>query len=251
MTFAAAVKRVRIECAGGARFLKIRELCGEDEESVADVDSLSAIDLLDRLLVAGRGADVEPGTAADLTISERDFALAWVLIATFGPLVRETVRCGQCSSKFDFELDVDALVRHRREGATSHLSSTLGFRLPTGMDELAVAGMAEADAERALLARCGVADDADVSAILGTMESAAPLLDAELLAGCPECAAPNSVAFDVQSHLLGAIVRERTVRAHEIHRLTMGYGWSLTEILRLSRSRRQTFNLLAAEHEPS
>ncbi|CAN5756500.1 hypothetical protein BH09MYX1_BH09MYX1_37840 [soil metagenome] len=251
MTSATAVKRIRVECAGVARFLKIRELCGEDEETVADVDSQTAIDLLDRLLVAGRGADVEPGHAAELTISERDFALASVLVATFGAQVRETVRCGQCAAKFDFEFDLNDLVRRRRDAATSLGPNGLGFRLPTGMDELAVAGLDEVEAERALLARCGVAADADAAAIVETMESAAPLLDAELLATCPECAASNTVAFDVQSHLLGAIIREHTARAHEIHRLTIGYGWSLTEILRLSRTRRRAFNLLASERDAS
>ncbi len=251
MTPAAAVRRIRIDCAGSARFLKVRDICGEDEESVAGIDSQSAIDLLDRLLVAGRGSDVAPGQAAELTISERDFALASVLVGTFGSTVRETVRCGQCAAKFDFELDVEDLVRRRRETATALDPSNHDFRLPTGLDELAVEGLDEESAERAMLTRCGVPDERDPALIVEAMETAAPLLDAELLAACPECRASNTVAFDVQSHLLGAIVREHAVRAHEIHRLTVAYGWSLTEILRLPRARRRTFNLLASERDGS
>lgn len=237
-----AVKRVRVECAGRARWLKIREVCGEDEETVSDMDTHGALDLLDRLLVGGRGADVLPGQAAELTTSERDFALAAIYLQAFGSRIRETVRCGSCHARFDFDLDLELLLREKQP-ATGIAD---GFRFPTGEDELAVAGMENAEAERALFESC-VTADVDRDAVTKAMDAMAPLVDAELLAHCPECGATNTIAFDIQTRLLGAIAHEQDVRASEIHHLAVAYGWSLTEILRLSRTRRRELAAMARE----
>ena len=60
----------------------------------------------------------------------------------------------------------------------------------------------------------------------------------------------QDVAFSLEAHLLGLLAQERPFLTHEIHLLARAYGWSLGEILQLSRDDRRTLvRLCEAEHE--
>ena len=233
--------------------VQLRELNGFDEQTVCRTDTATAISLLDRLLMRGPGSVSEDFKAINLTASERDRLLACVYEQTFGPRIESTSSCNSCQSLFDLTFTIDSLlaVFDASSSATAtpepdgafRLPGGLRFRLPTGADELATAGLPLNEAELALLKRCVLdsEENIDPEAVQQAMSELAPVLDVDLNAECPECGAKQSLHFDVQFYLLRALEQQRKQIAREVHRLAVAYGWSLNEILGLSRSQRKAF----------
>ena len=245
---------VEVCVSGRTVRLQLRELNGFDEQSVSDLDTATAISLIDRLLVHSHDSSTEQCTAATLTSSQRDRLLAKVYEATFGPRIESTVRCVHCDELFDIAFDIldlldslessslSATAKQEPDG-TYRLQAGLRFRLPVGQDELAVVALPPGEAERALLERCIIDSkgELDVDAVQEAMEEVAPVMDLELEVKCPECRDVQPVHFDIQFFLLGSLLQERRRTGREIHRLAVTYRWSLQEILGLSRSQRRTF----------
>jgi hypothetical protein len=235
----------------------LRELAGRDEEAVAGTGTEEAVALLDRLLVDGPDVAIHPGDAASLAVSDRDRLLAAVCRRAFGDRIETELVCAGCEEQFtiDFSLaGVEEMVRggERPAGENGWFRSADGrrFRLPTAVDELAIAALPEAEREQALLRRIvdGGAHEED-TALRTAMEEVGPVVDLDLEAACPGCGRGHEVRFDVQSWLLGMIEAEAPLRALEIHRLATSYGWTLSEILGLTRRRRRAFAaLVEKEH---
>ncbi len=229
-------------------WVSLRELRGADEEMVEAPDSLNAIALLDRLLLEEPGAALGPGRAADLAVPDRDRLLAALYVRSFGLQVESTVRCRSCQRPFDLDFSLQDLLQTVRDGSRPAstddglfaLPDGRRFRLPTGVDEQAVALLPVEAQEAALLGRCLVDSGAvDADALALGLRQAAPLLDLDVDARCPECGEAQTVRFDLQHYLLARILEERRLRAWEFHRLARTYGWSRTEILEVPRSRRR------------
>lgn len=221
----------------------LRELTGADELAVARDDTRTAIALLDRLLVPVDDAWPGPGGAALLTSSERDRLLAEVWVETWGRRIVASPRCRSCAVQFDSEFRLDELV-DAVWPAPPPVDVTLAdgqrLRVPTGADELAVTGLPRAEAIERLVARCvlgggDVLPDAEEAA--AALE-AAPVLDLDLDASCPECGEANVLVFRMQSYLLAALSAERARLPAQMHVLARAYGWSVAEILDLPRSTR-------------
>jgi len=232
------------------RRARLRELCGHDESLVRGTSSAVAVTLLDRLLVAGPGAVVPPGSAGDLPICDRDRLLAAVYRATFGDRIDTRSACGHCGEPFDLQfslaalqdsLEGEPLAEGPDEAGHYRLGDGRVFRLPTWRDEHAIAGLDPVAAQRTLAARCLVSGDpdADPAPLLAALERQAPVLDLELGAHCPHCDRDGAVHFDLQSFLLAALAREGQWLAREVHRIAVTYHWSHREILDLPRSQRQ------------
>jgi len=255
----------RVLCRFTRAPIRLRELTGSDEQWVTGVDTGTAIDLLDRLIVRpapGEQANGSPG-AASLTVSDRDRLLAAVYRMTFGERIQSTAVCARCGQPFDLEFSMEQLVGVLdRAGETTadgepdaeiRLASGVRLRLPTGADELAILGLPHDEAERELLRRCLVEGSNDVTpeVIEQRITEAAPVLDLDLDAACPECGHEQQVHFDLQFYLLRAIEQERRLLAREVHLLATAYGWSLHEILGLPRSQRRIFvELIESDNEP-
>src|SRR5262245_26744720 len=184
-------QRVKVDFMPGASWALVREIAGADEEWLFGRGTALAIELLDRLLVAQPGAlVVKPGDAARLTAADRDQILAAVYVATFGPRVSGTQTCFECKKPFDLDFEVPSLADSRRKQSETLdciegvyvLPSGVRFRLPTGVDELAVAELPVEDAERALVERCLVEGDArrDGEQVAQAMGRIAPTLDLDL-----------------------------------------------------------------------
>jgi hypothetical protein len=234
----------RLEVRYGERlgFVFLRPLRGDDEESVTDADTWSAIALLDRVLVDRPDAVLGAGQAAALTAADRDRVLAALYQREFGDRVASTSACPACGAHFDLDFRLSALCAAivaepaPRDGGAYVLADGSRIRVPTGGDELAAAGAADPDA--ALLARCRLTGDADLAAVSAALARIAPLLDSEMDATCPECGHVHEVRFDVQPFVLARLVADRPRRAREVHHLARSYGWSLSEILSLPRELR-------------
>lgn len=267
--------QVRLHFVPGGGWACLREISGVEEQAVEGAATVDAIRLLNGLLVATAGA-LDPGSASMLTAADRDRLLAAVYLRTYGPRVDGTVRCLRCEAPFDLDFslaELQAMMRAAGKAAEGQAGSTpetgpdplpdgnfrlasgRRFRLPTGEDECRVAGLPPEEAEEALLRRCLMGDgsgaDGEAEEVEAAMEAAAPILDLDLDARCPECGAEQRVHFDLQHYLLKALYSERSQLAWEIHRLAAAYGWSLSEILGLPRSQRRSLVNLAEAESPA
>jgi hypothetical protein len=240
-----------IALSNSGRWAAVRELNGLDEQSVGGRSTQDAVRLLDRLLVDEQGTAARAGEAMSLTLPERDLLLGATWRIAWSSHIAGTLSCSQCEKPFDYDFNIDDLTSHVRvaldelpnENSTYVLDSRIRFRLPTAADELATVGLENDQAEQTLLRRCLVDGDAesDYATIEAAMEQVGSGLDLDFHAACPECATVDTLRFQIQDFLLGAITSDGQLLIHDVHRIARAYGWSLTEILSLPRSKRRAF----------
>ncbi|HVN63331.1 MAG TPA: hypothetical protein VMT58_01745 [Candidatus Binataceae bacterium] len=241
---------VSLRCHPSVARVKIRELAGKDEQAVESCATLDAIRLIGAVLAETAG---DPMTFA---AADRDRILAALYIATFGRRIESTVHCTRCGNLFDLNFRLDELVRtldeqaRFSEGGVFDSPSGFRFRLPTAAEEMEAArlGSGSESAEKWLGERCVVEGSPDFEALQAAMEQAAPALDLDLQARCPECAVDQPVRFDIQSYLLNAILQSRPRLWRDVHRIASVYHWSRREILEMSRAeRRDLADLIESE----
>lgn len=229
------MQRLRLRYGPRVGWVYLRELRGDDEESIAGTDTWSAIALVDRLLVAVPGAAVGPGGAIELGAADRDRLLAAIMRRELGERVTATIVCPACGAQLDLDFALGDLIAE----LDARASDAGDVRLPSGHDELAAA--ASDDPLRVLVRACATDEAADVGAVSAALEARAPIVDLDLDAVCADCARVTPVRFSIQQYLLGAVIAEARRRTTEVHQLAQGYGWSLGEILTLSRKRRRDY----------
>lgn len=246
------MEQVRLAFAGEPEWVWLGEPTGRSELAVAGTGTAEALRLLDAVLAAPAGGGATGGApaAASLAAPDRDRLLAGVYVACYGPKVATTVDCGSCGEPFDLDFELPALVAaltpEEPPAAELRLPDGRRFRLPTGEDECAVAGLDPERAARELARRCLAAggdsneDEGAAEALAKRLAEVAPLIDLEIEARCPECGAAQPVHFDLQHYLLTALAAERDRLLGEVHRLAAAYGWSLGDILDLPRRHRRT-----------
>jgi hypothetical protein len=229
----------------------LRELTGHDERRVSGTSTQDALELIEAVLVPIPGESASPH-AEEFVAADRDCILAELYIRTFGDRIESTLRCKDCGIQFDIDFslrELTATVEQRspnRDYASikPNLFEAVGgwrFRLPTGREECAMAGCDRGTAEAALFEVC-VAEaqsQPNIADLQTALEEVAPLLELELSACCPECERIHLVQFDIQTYLLRSLLNEQGRRIFEIHRLAAAYGWSLDEILSLTRTERR------------
>lgn len=242
----------------------LREVCAHDELSVADVGTLGAVQLLDRLLMTPDGSAV---AAITLATADRDRLLAMLYRQLYGPKIDSTLTCVACHEPFDVNFVLDELLAFAQPETADNQSTMDGdgafslpdgtrFRLPTGADELAVMGLRGEQAVAQLLQRCLMKPDQfgdeQAEAVQAAMEAVAPLLDMELGAQCPECGQHQSVQFSMQSFLLNRLRNEQRQVVADVHQLAVAYRWSHAEISALPRRlRRQYVRFIQSERTPA
>jgi hypothetical protein len=245
-----AVRKVPLD-RGAVRWAMLREPGGFDEEAVGGRGTIDAVRLIDGLLVDVPGANIAPGGAAALTLPERDLLLAAAYSMIWGPKIEGTMGCAGCGELFDYAFDLDEMTASLQaaapdlpvENGVYTLPGGCRFRLPTAADELDIAGLSEADAERVLLERCIVEGDprADGTAVLAAMDEIGSGIDVDLSAACAACGHAHALRFQIQDYLLGAISGNWANLVESVHRLALAYRWGLSEILSLPSSRRRAF----------
>lgn len=198
------------------------------------------------LLTAVRAAD---GDDAAVDVGTRDVLLARLLLAVAGPTVWALARCGSCAEPLDVPVDIAAVARlpvHQPQTrfSTTVEGRTVGFRLPTTEDLLAVRATEPETAHRRLLARCLEADDLPpgvADAVDAALEELAPAGAVELVITCPGCGLDTRAALDVAALLWADLELRVADLLDEVHRLATAYGWSEAEILTLSPPRRAAY----------
>ena len=148
-------------------------------------------------------------------------------------------------------------VAQKYPDGTYALADGLRFRLPTAEDEWAVWDLSIEEAERVLLERCvsqaisgQAASVTDTATIETAMQTLAPIIDVDLQADCPECHGQYPFHFSIQTYLLAAVRAEHARLIQETHHIALAYGWSLNEIMGLTRSQRRAYTGLIEQTTP-
>jgi hypothetical protein len=127
------MQRVAVTYRASPGFLYLRGLRGDDEESIHDADTWSAIALVDRLLVDAPGAAIRPGEAAALTAADRDRVLAALYLRELGDRIASSAACPACDARFDLDFRLSELLARivpDREGVIADEDG--GFALADG-----------------------------------------------------------------------------------------------------------------------
>jgi hypothetical protein len=247
----------------GTQWVCVRELCGKDEMSVTGTKSLDAIRLLDGLLNNEYPSGNGHVQAKNLTVADRDRILGVIYQNTFGNKIYTTTICSNCDQQFDVDFELEALISSLHTESNLQYSvqdavcvfsvnDKIQFRLPTGVDDIAICGMNRQDAHSELLSRCVLKGNLDQSleTIEQAMETVAPLIDHTFSASCPDCEQTQDLHFNLQQYLLSTLLQEKKKLAFEVHALATAYSWGLNEILELPRAQRHAYvNILDADYK--
>ncbi|PWB55649.1 MAG: hypothetical protein C3F18_05585 [Nitrosomonadales bacterium] len=202
--------------------------------------------------VGGRQPDA--AVIDGMSVGDRQFLMTRLAGVLGLDQVWLTASCRHCGEPFDFPLNYDRLpVKPAGSGfPDAHISTERGMltlRVPNGMDQRAVLGIAGMQLARQTLAkRCVTAwdggdlstlelDAGEVTAIEAALESVAPEIATEVMAPCPECGAENRVGIDPY-FCLGRVSQDLF---GDVHRLASHYHWSEAEILVMPRWRRHRY----------
>jgi hypothetical protein len=261
---------------------RLRPVTGEDEEWLHSlVPAMQQANVVTALLsrcVLGIGPyAATPDAIRDLSVGDRDYLLLALRGATFGPKVSRVFTCPQasCGAKMDLDLFVADFPVYERPAQPSHRLRIAGpeagtlldveYRVPRGREQELIAawpsGPLDSLRDRFLescVVRVALAGDgAELpfaalpasckETLAEIIEETSPRVELELELVCPECAHTFDVLFDPASLLLDDIGADRAGFERELHLLAFHYHWSLDEILRLARPRRQRFLRVLAD----
>ena len=195
------------------------------------------------------------GQAPPRGLGARNAALLGLRNALFDGALALKSACPACTAECEFQVDGAVLAEELRGQAVEQTASfdwagrPLTARPPTIDDLHAVSRQAdEASAVRILLARC-LAGDLDVAAVddarieeLGRrLERLDPGAVVSFELHCPACAHDWSAMLDVGEALWTELQRAAERTLIEVDALARAYGWTETEVMRLSPTRRAAY----------
>lgn len=192
--------------------------------------------------------------AAPRGLGARNLALLGLRNALFDR--RWTLRsaCPACAAECEFEIDSIALAE-RLGGRQAPQSATvdwagrsLAVRAPTVDDLIAISRESDSDgAVRALLARCIdgaddlAIDDAAMAALERRMEELDPAAAISFQLRCVSCAHEWASPLDVGDAVSVELRRAAERTLTEVAALAGAYGWTETEVMRLTPIRRAAY----------
>jgi hypothetical protein len=197
-----------------------------------------------------------------LTPGARDAELVALREQLFGAELVGVTACPSCGEQVELTFETHDVRMQPADDVPLALHAAgydIAFRLPTVADLAAIERMRDANAARdELLARCvtrAVRDERDVEAqalpeevveaIGARMSEADPQGDVTLDAVCPSCAHAWRDPFDIATFLWSELATAARHLLSEVHVLASAYGWSESDILRLSPVRRAAYLELA------
>jgi hypothetical protein len=245
---------------GCARKAVLRPLSGREEEWLAQhretPNAMRVTRLLEACLCSLEDVPVSAGTAGRMLVADRDFLMLQLRRLTLGDNVWAIFDCPACEAKMDVNFqasDVPAEPRPQKEKAYTLQIESAGrervirFRLPTGNDQEAIAGMETEWAVLTLLDRCVLDDggtklnDDEAVMLSDAMAEHAPDVDLQLDLVCPECAHAFTADFDTTAFFLDEMSVRGNQLLREVHTLALFYHWSEAEILGMVRDRRRAY----------
>lgn len=192
-----------------------------------------------------------------LPIGERNRLLLWMRATTFGPRLELVTSCPACSEQLEFDftfpLERYAPSPPREVETTLAAGERLRLRLPDSRDLAAIAGLADpAVAKRRLLERCicaparegeAVGHDHErvVPAFSAAVEEHDPLAVISFPVGCVACTQPWRATLDPIDYIWRELGHRVVAIVRDVDVLARAYGWTESEILRLSPGRRRLY----------
>lgn len=198
-------------------------------------------------LIAAHDPSADRAALAQLPIDQRDARLFGLAVSLVGPHLRVIATCDACGGQTNLDVAIaDILAQvpsdQVRSKVFAHDGQDYAFRLPNSLD----------------LARALKADDATaarralLTALIETPDAAPDLLDAfeahladnagieALTLGhkCAECEAEQAAEVDIVDILWRQVSARAQRLLWDVHLLAQSYGWSSSEILSLSPTRR-------------
>lgn len=255
------------------RDARIRPLEGNDEAFLYEIgDGLLPAQwttaILTRCLEGiGPLERIDEDLVRSISTGDREALLIHLRRLTFGDRMDCTILCPApaCGETMELELYAsslllppypDDLMYHERVFEDGGQPVRVRFRLPTGSDQEAAAGLALADEEAAadlLLRRCiseirdGAGRDVDgippklAAQVSGAMADLDPQSELRLDLICPFCKGCSSVVFDTAAYFSRELERKVEQIYTEVHTIASHYHWSESEILGLSAGRRRRY----------
>jgi len=262
------------------RDAKLRAIDGDDEAAIREFSpSLLPVErismLLSRCLVSlGPKTKIDVADVRSLTVGDRDSLLLQLRRLTYGDKVHSVLICPQtgCGEKMDLKLNIsDFLVPPNKQAKEIYemevnqkdISYKVDFRLPTGADQEAVVRMGINDIESAsmrLLQLCILEVKkngrkvksgnnlplAVSEALSQRMAELDPQAEILLKMPCSVCKQEFVANFDIGDFYLKELITQSQQVFREVHLLAWHYHWDESDILNMTRSRRQIYlNLLA------
>jgi hypothetical protein len=205
--------------------------------------------VLDRaLLLYGAAApDETPDALVDRTIGDRNAALLQLRRALFGDELHSYLACPACGERLEFSLSAATLLEPKPADLTHVFVDGVRVRMPTTRDLVSVA--LEPDEEHATRRLCErlVGDErpaesaVSMEQVTRALDEADPRLDVGVDMTCPACAHSWNAPFDIATFLWEEIDARARRLLDAVHVLADRYGWTETEILRLSDARRDAY----------
>jgi hypothetical protein len=206
--------------------------------------------LLRTLTLAAAGG-APHSDVADLSIGHRDAYLLALRQECFGPTFACVVNCPECGAELEMELTAaDLAVRGGdRDCATVTVDGAdIEFRAVTSRDLLAVADRPAA--RRELIHRCitsaqpGDADslsEPTLEALSAAMSALDPQADVDVEIDCAVCDHHWSAPFDIAGYLWSELHAHALRILRDVHELASLYGWSESDVLAVSPTRRRRY----------
>lgn len=209
---------------------------------------------LDRALtiLAAGAPEISRSQLAQLSIGERDALLMQLRALVCGSQAEGFAECPRCGEELEVPLDTAAFHPPNEFSDETpkfeFAGRQISFRLPDSRDLAAVVRAPDSHAGlNILLDRCLSPNESDFSGeeiverFGEALLAADPRAEISLQLQCPACAHRWSALFDIGEFFWQEIAARARGLVREIDALARAYGWTETEILRLSPQRRQTY----------
>lgn len=201
---------------------------------------------LDRalLMFAQAAPELPVEHLADRPLGECHAALMRLRWRSFGSRMPLWLDCPVCNERMEFALEAEQLPPMQQPAESVEVAGQ-HFRCPTTRDLARVAGITDMESAAQQLLQ-GCTKDGDVPVVLreqieAALEDADPWADLSLAFQCPACGRDGKAGFDVAGYLWEEVEVSARQLLNDIHLLALAYGWSETEILSLSVTRRNAY----------
>lgn len=207
---------------------------------------------------------------ARLSIGQRDTCLFALRELTFGSHLTGMAVCPTCQERIEFSLNLrdmgfleeaEALFQKPELQAYTRTidSYEVQFHVPTSLD-IAMVVKQRADASISLFQRCikkatqnGMAvsltmlPETVINAVMMYMAESDPHAEIELDLTCAACQHRWPLLFDIASFFWTEVAAQAKRLLRDVHTLARAYGWSESDILTMSTTRRQLYLEMALQ----
>lgn len=196
---------------------------------------------------------------AELSIGQRDLCLLALRQLTFGSRLNCFAECPACKEHLEFAIRAEDILLLSKQGEKEYEFETGGtlvkYRMPNSLDLAAVAECKNIKtASDLLVKRCilqSIRDGTQVdwnelssevkAKIVEHMSEQEPQADMILDLHCPACNHQWQTVFDIVSYFWAELNAEARKLLYDVHVLALAYGWSESDILSMSNTRRQFY----------